>query len=107
LIQCFSNLIENGLKFCRPGEPAQVTVSTEHHGAHVRIQVADRGIGIDPRDQERIFGLFERVDGRAAGTGVGLAIVKKAAERMKGHVELKSARGRGATFWIELEAASS
>jgi len=70
----------------------------------VRIWIEDNGIGIDPKDQERIFTMFERVhaDDAYEGTGVGLAVVRKAAERMDGTVGVESQVGKGSKFWIQL-----
>ena len=63
-------------------------------------------MGIDQADQARIFRMFERAAGKKVpGTGIGLAIVKKAVERMGGAVGVTSSIGHGAEFWIELESA--
>ena len=70
----------------------------------VRLWIEDNGIGIDPRDHERIWTIFTRI-GRAKdydGSGIGLAIVRKAIERMKGTIGLESALGHGSRFWIRL-----
>ncbi len=103
LAQCFSNLLENAVKFARPGSPPEIEVFSEDRGSRIRVFVADRGIGVDPRHRERIFGLFERATSNAQGTGIGLAIVKRAAERMKGTAGLLPARDNRTQFWIELE----
>lgn len=106
LVQCFSNLLENAVKFVRPGEQPRITVSTIRHGGRLRVIVADKGIGIETRHQKRIFELFERAaDHSSPGTGIGLAIVKKATERMGGSVGVISNPKRGTEFWIELPAA--
>ncbi len=61
--------------------------------------VRDNGIGIDPEQQERVFGLFEKLDARSRGTGLGLAIVKRIVEIHGGRVWVESeGRGRGASF---------
>jgi len=69
-----------------------------------RIRVRDNGIGIDARYHDRIFKMFERLSAsdEYPGTGVGLAIVKKAVERMNGEIGLESEPGRGSCFWIQL-----
>ncbi|HMJ90988.1 MAG TPA: HAMP domain-containing sensor histidine kinase, partial [Candidatus Acidoferrum sp.] len=69
----------------------------------VRVWVEDNGIGIPPEQREKIFGLFQRLHGpEYAGTGVGLAIVKRATERMGGKVGFESEVGKGSRFWVEL-----
>lgn len=103
LAQAISNLLGNALKFCRPGVAPLVEIFTERHGGRVRIVVKDNGTGVDPANQTKIFRIFERAVGaEVPGTGIGLAIVKKAAERMGGTVGVKSERGSGSEFWIEL-----
>jgi PAS domain S-box-containing protein len=107
LTQCLTNLLDNAVKFMPPGAQARVRVYTEVHGDRVRICVADNGIGIDAEGQKRLFGIFERLNSAHAyqGTGVGLAIVRRAAERMHGKVGVNSAVGLGSTFWIDLPKA--
>jgi signal transduction histidine kinase len=70
----------------------------------VRVWVADNGIGIAPAYQERIFGVFERLHGYETypGSGIGLAIVRRALQRMGGTVGIDSELGRGSRFWFEL-----
>jgi signal transduction histidine kinase len=107
LTQCFSNLLDNAVKFARPGRNPEVRVSADRMGHRVRIWIEDNGIGIAPEFQERVFGIFERGDNLRGGTGIGLAIVRKAVERMGGRVGLISKPGEGSRFWIELSAADS
>jgi len=66
--------------------------------------VHDNGIGIAPQYQERIFGIFERLQDieTNSGTGIGLAIVRKGMERLGGQVGIESAPGQGSVFWVEL-----
>ncbi|PWU13952.1 MAG: hypothetical protein C5B50_18395 [Verrucomicrobia bacterium] len=75
--------------------------------AFIRIWFEDNGIGIAQADIHRIFGMFERVHPREKfeGTGIGLAIVKKAVERMGGRVGVESEPGKGSRFWLELRSA--
>jgi signal transduction histidine kinase len=106
LIQCFSNLLGNAVKFVPPGRSPLVEVRTTRQGPWSRISVKDNGTGIDPSQHERIFGMFERAaEKNVPGTGIGLAIVKKAVERMGGTVGVISASGKGAEFWIRLLTA--
>jgi signal transduction histidine kinase len=108
LTQCFSNLLQNALKFVPPDRVANIEVYSEPNGTQLRTHIRDNGIGIDPAHHGRIFGLFERAGpGTIPGTGIGLAIVKKAVERMGGTVGVCSAVGEGACFWIELPAATA
>lgn len=108
LVQCLSNLLTNAVKFTREGVPARVTISTrlESEG-FVRVSVRDNGVGVRPEDRERIFRIFEQVKGPQAahGTGVGLAIVKTAAERMSGTAGVDSIPGAGSEFFLKLPAA--
>lgn len=106
LKQILANLINNALKFVSPGRTPLVRIHSTVRDGFVRLWVEDNGIGIDQEYHEKIFGLFERLhsEGRYPGTGVGLALVRKGAERMGGRVGLESAPGRGSRFWVELPA---
>ncbi len=105
LTQCFGNLLENAVKFVDANRIPRIRISAERRGDTVRILVQDNGVGIAPAQQERIFGLFQRGSNSGDGTGVGLAIVRKAAERMGGQAGVISQPGHGSTFWIEIKAA--
>jgi PAS domain S-box-containing protein len=105
--QCFSNLLGNAVKFVRDGVKPHVKIYSEDLGSKIRLWVEDNGIGIAPCHHERIFKMFERVDGHTKydGTGIGLAIVRKAMERMGGQVGLVSDEGKGCKFWLEFVKA--
>ncbi|HXF10843.1 MAG TPA: ATP-binding protein, partial [Desulfuromonadaceae bacterium] len=106
LTQCISNLLGNGAKFVSDGTTPKIDVSAEAVGEDsVRISFKDNGIGIAPEDHSRIFRLFERIHPSTEyeGTGIGLTIVRKAAERMAGQVGFESAPGKGSNFWIQLK----
>ena len=108
LTQAISNLLVNAATFVAPGTRARVEVWAEKKDGKVRLLVRDNGVGIAAEHRERIFRPFERVPGiaRSEGTGIGLAVARKALERMRGRVGVESELGEGATFWIELEAAA-
>jgi signal transduction histidine kinase len=74
----------------------------------VTVFVEDNGIGVKPEDQQRIFRIFERAaPADYKGTGIGLAVVAKAAERMGGSVGVDSEVGQGSRFWIRLPDAKT
>jgi two-component system, chemotaxis family, sensor kinase Cph1 len=102
----FQNLLANGLKFHRPGEPPQVHVSALPAGGAWQFTVSDNGIGIEPQYLDRIFVLFQRLHTRAEypGTGIGLAICKKIVERHGGTMHVTSSPGHGTTFTFTLPA---
>jgi signal transduction histidine kinase len=107
LAQALANLLTNAAKFVKPGDRPQITVRTEKRGDRVRVWVEDQGIGISKKDQSRLFGIFERAANTKAyaGTGMGLAIVRKAVEKMGGACGVESDGAFGSRFWIELNAA--
>jgi PAS domain S-box-containing protein len=105
LTQCFSNFLTNALKFVAPHRTPRVRIFAQEHENRVRISVQDNGIGIDPHGQQKIFRMFQRLSRDYEGTGIGLALVKKAAERMNGTVGVESEPGQGSRFWLELEKA--
>src|SRR6266536_324480 len=93
LVQLLVNLVSNSLKFVAPGVKPSV-----------RLWIQDNGIGIATAHQQRIFHVFERLHSaeQYPGTGIGLAIVSKAAERMGGRVGVESQPQQGSRFWVEL-----
>ncbi len=108
LSQVLTNLLGNGLKFVPPDRTPELRVHAERHNGHVRVWVEDNGIGIAPEHQTRIFRVFERLHSNDdyPGTGIGLAIVRKAVERMGGQVGVESSLGQGSRFWVELQPAT-
>lgn len=109
LSQCLTNLLSNAVKFVKPGVVPRVRVWTEERktpamNSSVRIWVEDEGIGIAAKDQERVFEIFQRLNGdlHYEGSGIGLSIVRKAAERMGGRCGVESSTDKGSRFWLEL-----
>ncbi len=101
--QVLANLLNNALRFVSTDVRPHVRIRAENRGEMVRLWVEDNGIGIAPEHHERIFRVFERLNGgNYGGTGVGLAIVRKGVERMGGRVGVESQPGEGSRFWIEL-----
>ena len=107
--QVMSNLLDNALKYTSEG--GRIWARLETRGDNAVIVVQDTGIGIEPRDQDRIFERFYRVDkarSRAlGGTGLGLSIVKHIAITHGGHVTVESIPGKGSTFSVFLPLASA
>jgi PAS domain S-box-containing protein len=98
------NLLENALKFSRRGKEPAVQISARDETGRVILSVSDNGIGFDMKFHDRIFDIFQRLQ-RAEdypGTGVGLALVRKAMQRMEGRVWAESSPGAGATFFLEI-----
>jgi PAS domain S-box-containing protein len=107
LTQIIYNLLGNAVKFVQPGVMPQVLIYAETTEGLVRVWVEDNGIGIDPMHFNRIFEIFGRVyaDTIFEGTGIGLAIAKKAVERMNGSIGVESQPGSGSRFWFSLKLA--
>lgn len=98
------NLVDNAIKFSRDSRPATLTIEATPIEESVILAIQDNGIGFDMQFHDRIFDIFQRLQ-RAEdypGTGIGLAIVRKAMQRMGGRVWAESAPGEGATFYLEL-----
>jgi heavy metal sensor kinase len=109
LRRVFMNLVENAVKYNREG--GRVTLSLERHDGHVRVRVADTGIGIPPEHLPRLFHRFYRVDKarsrESGGAGLGLAICKSFVEAHEGTIAVSSTPGQGTTFTVELPSATS
>ncbi|MDB6032206.1 MAG: sensor signal transduction histidine kinase [Verrucomicrobiales bacterium] len=108
LTQVIRNLLSNAVKFAPKGKVPKVQIWTEPKGSEVRIWCEDNGIGIEAQYLGKIFGMFERLHSEFEypGTGIGLAIVRKAVERMGGTMGVESEVSKGSRFWIQLKASS-
>lgn len=106
LVQASRNLVDNALKFSHEATQPRVEIRAEARDARVLLSVRDNGCGFDMKYHDRIFDIFQRLHRTEdyPGTGVGLAIVRKAIQRMDGRVWAESAPGAGATFHMELPA---
>jgi PAS domain S-box-containing protein len=104
LIQLLQNLVGNAIKYQSPGTPLVHISATLNSGNKWIFSVRDNGLGIDPGNFERIFGMFQRLHKREefAGTGIGLAICKKIVERHGGNISVESQPGQGSVFRFAL-----
>ncbi len=100
--QVLQNLLDNGVKFHREGLDPVLEIGAERTNGEARLYVRDNGIGIEKRYQEKIFGLFERLDTGREGTGVGLTIARRIVEQHGGRLWVESEPGRGSTFWLSI-----
>jgi signal transduction histidine kinase len=103
LLLVLRNLIENALKYTRHVAEPRVAIGVRQQSEAVVIEVADNGIGFDMKHHDQIFRIFHRLHrDEYPGTGIGLALVRKAVQRMRGRTWAESEPGRGARFFVEL-----
>lgn len=106
LASAVGNLVENAVKYSHPG--GRVTIAARHTEGRIEVSVADEGVGIAPRDIDRVFERFYRVDRARSrdtgGTGLGLSIVRHVAVNHGGGVAVSSVEGEGSTFTLTLPA---
>jgi heavy metal sensor kinase len=104
LRELFLNLVDNAVKYSRPGGTVEMSLANET--GHARVTIVDQGIGISREDQKRIFDRFYRTDDARAhtkkGTGLGLAISAWIAESHRGRIDVQSEVGKGSTFTVTL-----
>jgi signal transduction histidine kinase len=120
--QCFSNLLANAVKFVKLGITPKIRIWAEPRqdaseqsdnasihqcgpAAAVRFWFEDNGIGVPREYQDRIFDMFQQLDKSYEGTGIGLALVRKTVERMKGKVGVECGSDKGSRFWLEFQRA--
>ncbi len=104
LAQSLRNYLDNAIKFTRKVAEPRIEVGSKEGAKSCLVWVRDNGIGFDMKDRDRIFNIFQRLNVTEdyPGTGIGLAIVRKAMERMGGRAWAKSEPGHGATFYLEI-----
>lgn len=97
-------LIGNAVEYRHPGRPPAIHVTVRSEGDDVVLRVRDNGLGIEPQYYEQIFQVFRRLhtSGEHPGTGMGLAIARKMAERLGGNIEVQSDPGQGSIFSVRL-----
>ena len=101
--QVLSNLVDNAVKYLRPGVPGRIVVRGWEGGLRTTIEVMDNGRGIAPSDHQRVFDLFRRSGAQdRPGEGIGLATVRALVFRLGGTIEVASTLGEGATFRVNL-----
>ncbi len=107
LLQVMQNLLENALKYMGDQTNPKIEIGWEEHVNEYHFYVRDNGIGIQPAYQQKIFGLFEKLDPNTKGYGVGLALVRRIIEVHGGRVWVQSeGLGAGSTFWFSLPKKS-
>jgi light-regulated signal transduction histidine kinase (bacteriophytochrome) len=106
LHQIFLNLIENALIYQKVDQQPIVQIACQQESDYAIISIQDNGIGIPEEYYEKIFNMFQRLhhDNEYSGTGIGLALVKKAVTLLDGDVWVESVLGEGSTFWVKLPA---
>lgn len=103
--EIFENLVTNAIKYAGDVPEPRIEIGAADADEEVRFFVRDNGPGIAPDYHRRIFGLFQRLDNKKEGTGVGLTIVQRIMEVHGGRVWVESEVGRGATFWLAFPLA--
>jgi len=103
--QCFANLLGNAVKFVPVGRKPHVRIRAETRNGGTKVWIEDTGIGIPKQAQSLLFKMFQKLESKYEGTGIGLAIVRKVVERMEGTVGVESEEGQGRRFWVELPVA--
>jgi PAS domain S-box-containing protein len=99
LLEVFQNLLENAIKFVGDQPYPKIEIGTRNGGGDTIICVRDNGIGINPQYRDKVFGLFEKLDQKSEGTGIGLALVKRIVEVHGGRIWVESEGiGHGSTF---------
>jgi len=103
MCQIWQNLIENAIKYSRDNSIACIELGVEQMNGETVFIVKDNGIGIEPRYHGRIFGIFDKLDPKSAGAGLGLSMVQRIVEKCGGRIWVESeGNGNGACFFFTL-----
>jgi signal transduction histidine kinase len=106
LVEIWQNLVENAVNYMGEQAKPRLTIGLERQGSDTVFFVCDNGIGIEPQYQEKIFGIFEKLDSKSGGTGIGLAVVKRIVELYQGTIWVESpGLGQGACLRFTLPGA--
>ena len=103
LVEVMQNLIDNAAKFMGDQPAPQIEIGRQNINGEQVFFVKDNGIGIEPNHHEKVFGLFDKLDARSEGTGVGLALAKRIVEVHGGRIWVESeGKGKGSMFCFTL-----
>ncbi len=104
MVQLMQNIVSNAIKFNRAGVAPLIRIEGGENAREIYFSVSDNGIGIDARHKEAIFSIFQRLHSadEYEGTGIGLSICKRIAERHKGKIWFESTPGEGSTFFVQI-----
>ncbi len=104
--QVFGNLIDNAIKYLKPGKPGKIIISAQHAGADIIFSVADNGRGIADNDKNKVFEIFRRArnTGDARGIGMGLSYVKATLRKLGGSIWFESELDSGTIFYFKVPA---
>ena len=104
--QVFSNLLVNALKYLNSKRPGNIKISGDKKKGQVIYCVEDNGIGISPKNQDKIFNIFHQLNPEISnGEGLGLTIIRKILDKHHGKIWVESETGKGAKFYVSLPTA--
>jgi len=103
LVEVVQNLLDNACKYMGNQPDPRISIGMLHRNSQGLFWVRDNGMGIEPQYQQKVFGLFDKLDAQSEGTGVGLALVKRIIESHGGRIWVESqGLGHGSTFFFTL-----
>jgi signal transduction histidine kinase len=102
MVQVFQNLIGNAIKYRREGVAPHIDVQARNSAQSWIVSVADNGMGIPAKYQERVFGIFQQLHRQSGGVGLGLAVAKRVIQQLGGSIWVESDGQNGSCFFLEL-----